>query len=344
MSALSIHRLSEEQYPRWDAFVMECPEASFFHRAGWRTVIQQAFGHNTYFLYAEQAGEIRGVLPLGHIRSFLFGNALISNPFCVYGGVAANDEQARQALIQAACELAEELGVDHLELRHRVRQCPDWPAKEGLYDTFRRPLDPDPEVNLKAIPRKQRAMVRKGIQAGLQGQLDDNVVRLYAAYSESVRNLGTPVFPRRYFEVLQQVFGKDCEVLTVTQGDTLVASVMNFLFRDEVLPYYGGGTAAARDLKGNDFMYWEVMRRACLAGYRWFDYGRSKRGTGSHAFKRNWGFDAEPLHYEFYLVKAREIPDINPLNPKYRIFINLWKRLPLPISQTLGPWLSRDLG
>lgn len=343
-ATVRIGKLQAADISRWDAYVLRCPEATFFHRAGWAQVISQAFGHRSYFLYAERDGAICGVLPLGHIRSLLFGNALISNPFCVYGGVAADDDASRDALIEAACGLAEELQVDHLELRHRVRHRPDWPSKEGLYDTFRKPIDPDPEVNMKAIPRKQRAMVRKGIQAGLQAELDQTVDRLYAAYSESVRNLGTPVFSRRYFQTLKEVFGDDCEILCVTQGDTLVAGVMSFLFRDEILPYYGGGTEAARGVKGNDFMYWEVMRRAGLAGFRLFDYGRSKRGTGAHSFKRNWGFEAEPLHYEYYLVKAKEVPDINPLNPKYRLFINLWKRLPLPVSQTLGPLLSRDLG
>ena len=344
VDTLRIGKLEPADHTRWDDYVMACPEATFFHRAGWQTVIQRAFGHRSYFLYAERGGKLRGVLPLGHIKSLLFGNALISTPFCVYGGVAADDDMARNGLIDAACRLAEELGVDHLELRHRVRRRPDWPGKEGLYDTFRKSIDPDPEVNLKAIPRKQRAMVRKGIQAELQANLETGVERLFTAYSESVRNLGTPVFPRRYFEVLREVFGEDCEVLSVTQQDTLVAAVMNFKFRDEILPYYGGGTEAARAVKGNDFMYWEVMRRAGEAGYRVFDYGRSKRGTGAHSFKKNWGFEPEPLHYEYYLVKAREVPDINPLNPKYRLFINLWKRLPLPLSQALGPLLSRDLG
>jgi len=343
-AAPRIATLTAADHPRWDRFVLDCPEASFFHRAGWQTVIEQAFGHRTHFLYAEVDGEIHGVLPLGHIKSLLFGNALISTPFCVYGGVAASDPAVVDPLIDAACRLAEQLGVDHLELRHRHRRRPDWPAKDGLYDTFRKSLDPDPEANMKAIPRKQRAMVRKGIQAGLAADLDPGVDQLFTAYSESVRNLGTPVFPRRYFQTLRTVFGEDCEVLTVTRDGTLVASVMNFLFRDEVLPYYGGGTAAARAVKGNDFMYWEVMRRACLAGYRVFDYGRSKRGTGAHSFKKNWGFEPEPLTYEYYLVKAREIPDVNPLNPKYRLFIDLWKRLPLPVSQRLGPLLSRDLG
>lgn len=341
---LEIMRLSPADAGRWDGFVQSCPEATFFHRAGWQTVLGDAFGHPAYFLYAQRDGAIQGVLPLGHIRSRLFGNALISTPFCVYGGVAAVTEEAREALVEAACELARRLGVDYLELRNQVRRHPDWPAREDLYVTFRKAMDPDPEANLKAIPRKQRAMVRKGMQAGLESSEDPGVERLYAAYSESVRNLGTPVFSRRYLEVLKAVFGEDCRVLTITRQGELVAAVMSFYFRDQVLPYYGGGTALARDFKGNDFMYWELMRRSCQQGLRWFDYGRSKIGTGSYSFKKNWGFEPEPLCYEYFLVKARGLPNINPTNPKYRLFIDLWKRLPLPVSRALGPLLARSLG
>jgi FemAB-related protein (PEP-CTERM system-associated) len=186
-------------------------------------------------------------------------------------------------------------------------------------------------------------MVRKGIQAGLVGQVDDGVERFFDAYSESVRNLGTPVLPRRYFALLKEVFGEACEVLTVTREGRTVASVLSFYFRDQVLPYYGGGTAEAREVKGNDFMYWDLMRRAAGRGVRVFDYGRSKVGTGSYDFKRNWGFEPEPLHYAYYLVRAAAVPDVNPLNPKYRVFIHLWRRLPLRVSQVVGPMLARSL-
>lgn len=335
--------LDEADFKRWDGFVERHPDATFFHLSGWKTVIEKAFGHRTYFLYTEEGGGITGVLPLVHVNSLLFGNSLVSCAFCVYGGAVADNEDSRQLLEAEACRLAGQLGVDALELRNRVRQHPDWPYKE-LYVTFRKQMDADVEKNMLAIPRKQRAMVRKGIEAGLTSTIDHDVNRLHLAYSESVRNLGTPVFPKKYFQTLKDVFGEQCEILSVEHNGQLIASVMSFYFRDEVLPYYGGGTELARDLKGNDFMYWEVMRRAVEKGVKIFDYGRSKMGTGSYSFKKNWGFVPEPLFYEFYLVKAKELPDINPLNPKYQLFIAAWKRLPLPISQAIGPWLSRDLG
>lgn len=338
-----IKLLEPSQSQRWDNYVMAEADGSFFHLSAWRQVIKQAFGHDTYYYYAEQDGEITGIVPLTHVNSLLFGNSLISNAFCVYGGIVASNDTAFNALQAQARQLARKLGVDCLELRNRRQRHPDWPHKE-LYVTFRKELDPDIEKNMNAIPRKQRAMVRSGIKAGLTSVVDDNVERFYRAYSESVRNLGTPVFPKKYFQILKDVFGEACEILTIEQDGCLVASVMNFYFKDEVLPYYGGGTDAARDLKGNDFMYWEVMRRAVEKGCRIFDYGRSKVGTGSYRFKKHWGFEPEPLYYEVDLVKAKQIPEINPLNPKYQLFIAAWKRLPLPVSQIVGPWLAKDLG
>lgn len=328
---------------RWDEFVSDCSEATFFHRAGWKTVIERAFGHRTCFLFAEAGGRIEGVLPLAEVKSLLFGHTLVSLPFCVYGGIAAQTERARRALDEAALSLAEKLRVDHLEQRCLTSRHPDWLRKD-LYVTFRKQLDSDVERNLLAIPRKQRAMVRKGIKAGLQSTVDEGVERFFFAYSASVHRLGTPVFSKHYFQILKQVFGADCEVLTVMHDGQLVASVLSFYFRDEVLPYYGGGTALARELAGNDFMYWEVMRRACERGLRVFDFGRSKRGTGSFDFKKNWGFEPQPLHYEYRLVRGKFVPDHNPLNPKYRLFIKLWQRLPLPLANLLGPHIVKSLG
>ncbi len=328
----------------WDDYVDNTDKASFFHKAGWQEVIEKAFGHQTYFLYSEKKGRVTGVLPLVHINSLFFGNSLTSTAFCVYGGIIADDKEAYDELDKEACRLAEKLNVDHLEMRNRTQITPERPHKE-LYVTFRKELDADQEKNMLAIPRKQRAMIRKGIKAGLTSEIDENIDRFYQAYSESVRNLGTPVCAKKYFSLLKQVFKEQCEILTIVDKQKqLIGSVMNFYFKDEVLPYYGGGTRHARAVQGNDFMYWEVMRRAVEKGIKIFDYGRSKEGTGSYRFKKHWGFEAKPLYYEFYLVNAETIPDINPLNPKYKLFIAAWKRLPLPISQIVGPWLAKDLG
>lgn len=340
---MQIKRLDATTAQRWDRYVDRTAGATFFHRAGWKEVIERAFGHKTYFLYAERNGDIRGILPLGHINSLFFGNALISAPFCVYGGVVCDDEEVKSRLIEEAQDLARTLNVDYLEMRNLQPHCAGWVRKE-LYVTFRKAIDPDVDTNMKNIPRKQRAVVRKGIEAGLQGEIDANVERFYEAYAHSVHALGTPVFSKKYFRLLKEVFGEQCEILTVTKDSRLISSVMSFYFKDEVLPYYGGGTREARDVKGNDFMYWDLMRRACEKGVKVFDYGRSKIDTGSYNFKKNWGFEPAPLYYEYHLVNAKAIPDVNPLNPKYQMFIKLWTKLPFAVTKLVGPRIVMNLG
>lgn len=342
-AAIQIKILNTDNFPAWNDYVSQHNEATFFHLSQWKMIIEKAFGHKTYFLYAEQDGSVVGVFPLARVKSILFGDSLMSLPFCVYGGVLANSPEVQQQLENHACQLAEQLKVDQLEVRNVKPVRSDWKRKE-LYVRFRKEIESDVDKNLSAIPRKQRAVIRKGIKSELQSRIDESIDHFYPLYAESVRNLGTPVFSKRYFKILKDTFGEQCDIVTITHQGKPVSSVMNFYFRDQVLPYYGGGGVDARALKANDFMYWEVMRRSCEKGLKWFDYGRSKEGTGSYSFKKNWGFVPEPLNYEFYFVKAQDIPDLNPLNPKYRMFINTWKKLPLPVANMVGPHIVKYLG
>jgi FemAB-related protein (PEP-CTERM system-associated) len=328
---------------RWDAFVMACPEATFFHRAGWQKIVGDVFHHDSYFLYAELDGHIQGVLPLGHINSWLFGNSLTGLPFTVYGGVAALTPEAADALELEAQQIAQRLGVAQLELRNIKPRHPDWPTQD-LYVTFRKEILADEEANMLAIPRKQRAMVRKGIKNGLIGEIDSDVDRFFGLFADNVHRHGTPAMPKKYFQALMTVFGADCEVLTVVAPDgRALSSVLSFYFRGEVLPYYAGDFEPARDLAANDFKYWELMRRACARGLKVFDYGRSKQGTGPYAFKKNWGFEPTPLHYEYCLYKRDTIPQNNPSNAKYKLLIEAWRRMPIGLANWLGPFIVRNL-
>ena len=329
---------------RWDAFVMACPQASFFHRAGWLKLVEQVFGHRGYFLYAERDGLIEGVLPLAQVKSLLFGHALTGLPFAVYGGVAANSEAAASALEAEAQIIAKAIGAEHLELRNVEARHPDWP-KQDLYVTFRKAILAEEEANMLAIPRKARAMVRKGIKNGLVSQIDRDVSRFFALYADNTHRHGTPAMPRRYFAALLSEFGADAEVLTVCAPDGRpLSSVLSFYFKDEVLPYYAGDDESARDLAANDFKYWELLRRAGARGLKLFDYGRSKLGTGSYAFKKNWGFEPTPLHYEYCLYKRDCVPQNNPNNAKYQLLIRCWRRLPIGVANWLGPFIVRNLG
>jgi FemAB-related protein (PEP-CTERM system-associated) len=327
----------------WDSFVLSHAEGTFFHRIGWHSIFRDVFRLEPRYLVAERNEHIVGVLPLVLQRSRLFGDGLMATPFCVQGGPLALDSEIDAALTSAALTLQTQTSAPYLEFRSRIATH-GWAVKKGLYATFSKSLSADDQENLLAIPRKQRAIVRKTLDSGLTSHVDEGIDNLFRVYSESVRNLGTPVFPKRYFSVLRNTFGKDCDTVVVKDRGVPISAVMNFYHHETVLPYYGGGTKLARRNGANDYLYWEVMRRAAARGYRHFDFGRSKAGTGAFSFKKNWGFEPEWLEYEYHFLPGHSMPDKNPLNPKYSRKIEAWKKLPLPIANFLGPLLIRGLG
>ena len=347
--AVTVRPLTEAAHAAWDRFVEGHQQGTFFHHAAWAGLLAKAFRHTALYAYTERDGAITGILPLVQVKTALFGNTLISAPFCVYGGPLCSDEESLSALNEYAREKLAQSGATAVEYRFREEpsgtfEDGPWQRKDDLYVTFRKELATDDAENLKAIPRKQRAVVRKSIDRGMTSVSDQDVDRLHAIYAHSVRNLGTPVFGRSYFRLLRDVFAAHMDVVTVYDGEAAVASVLNFYHRGEVLPYYGGGLSIARTVGGSDFMYWEVMRRAVAKGCNKFDFGRSKAGTGAFSFKKNWGFVPQPLFHRFMLRDGASIPDHNPLNPKYRMFIAAWKRLPLPVANVVGPMIVRGVG
>lgn len=341
-ASYSISTLGRDDEKSWDEYVRRNRSASFFHLSGWREILETALGHRTYYFVAKQGPRIVGLLPLVHVKSYLFGNGLSSLAFGAYGGAIADSEGVRDALEDKAVELGRELGVGSVEFRYRERSGKDRPTKE-LYERFIKPLHQDEDENMRAIRAKQRNIIRKGIKNGLELKVD-TCDSFYEIYAESVRNLGTPVFPRKLFRAMTEVFPDSTEVLTVHLDSEPISSALVYYHGEEVCPYYWGGKFAARTLKGNDFLAWKIICRASERGCKSFDFGRSKRGTGSYQWKVNLGFEPQQLFYEYELIRDREIPDINPLNPKYRLFVDLWKRLPLGVSKIVGPVLSRGLG
>jgi FemAB-related protein (PEP-CTERM system-associated) len=337
----AVHRYDAARRAEWDAFVTGSG-GSFFHLSGWKTLFEEVFGFRTHFLFAEQDGSITGVLPLIEQNSILFGHGLISSPFCVQGG-PTGDSSSCLALDSAAQRLMAETNSSFIEFRSKVATRTGWQSKKDLYATFRRRLTGDDEANLKAIPRKQRAVVRKAMQAGLTVHIEPDPQAFYPVYARSVQNLGTPVFPRRYFQRLCEVFAGQCDLVVIRDRGVAVSGVLNFYFGDAVLPYYGGGLASARHSGANDLMYWEVMRHAAARGCRSFDFGRSKAGTGAFAFKKNWGFEPEWLEYEYWLPAGMDLPDNNAASPKYKLLVNSWKRLPHRLADLVGPFLIRHL-
>lgn len=321
----------------WDAYVLSSPQGTPFHLRAWSRVLVACFPYQSHCCLALEGGRVRGVLPLHQARTFPFGQALISLPLAVYGGACADDEGICLALADHAGALARRLSVRYVEYRNRSA-IGTLPVKD-LYYTFRKELFDDPEKNLAAIPRKQRRMVRQGDKHDLKSTVgrEELLDAFYAVYAHSVRNLGTPVFPKQWFASLLREYGEACRILTVLRGSETVAAVLAFFFRDQVLPYYGGALKSSFQYAANDFMYWHLLCYAATHGARIFDFGRSKKETGPFEFKRHWGFEPVLLPYQYDLVTATTMPDFSPKNSSFGLPIMIWKQLPLPVTRWLGP-------
>lgn len=332
---------------RLDAWVMAHENGLPFHRPKWLKAIEAGTRQTAHCLIAESAGEIAAILPFHLVHSPLFGRALVSSGFAVGGGILSDSQTATRRLAAVICNLAEQWSCPTVELRGGALPGGKWIEKRDAHANFLKPLHADDEAELLAIPRKQRAEVRKGIESGLttkagRGQRD--LDWHYAIYAESVRNLGTPVFPKSLMESVLEAFPDDADILTVLHEGRPVASVLSLYHNGTVMPYWGGGVWDARKLRANDVMYYALMNHARQRGCTRFDFGRSKTGSGAYSFKKNWGFEPEPMAYAVYTADGHEPRDVNPNSPKYKAQIALWQKLPLPIANLLGPWIAKGLG
>ena len=337
--------LSEQD--RIDDFLDAQAETTPFHSRDWLKAVEASTGHCAHVLLCEERGRIVGLLPLHRVTS-LFGDVLVSTGFGVAGGILAETPRVAAMLMLAVEELAARLACPSIELRGGALpgRRAAWTIRRDTHAGFVAPLPADDESQLLAIPRKQRAEVRKGLANDLEIRVGSGAADRamhYAVYAESVRNLGTPVFPRALFAAVLDRFGADADILTVLHRGAPVASVLSLYWRGAVMPYWGGGTRAARELRANDAMYFALMRHARARGCDRFDFGRSKVGSGPYHFKRNWGFTPQPLAYAQWTAPGVAPRDADPASPRHRAAIAAWKRLPLPIANRLGPLIARGL-
>ncbi|WP_242123192.1 FemAB family XrtA/PEP-CTERM system-associated protein [Sphingobium sp. Sx8-8] len=331
-----------------DAFVMGHGEGTPFHRPAWLLAVARGTGNRAHMLSAvAPSGQIVGLLPLHHVKSLLFGQALVSSGFAVDGGILASDPAAVSALA-AACEgMARDGGIASVEIRGGPVPAEGWARHEGSHLGFTRPLAADDEAELLAVPRKHRAELRKALaNDALRVEIGRDARHRqahYRVYSESVRNLGTPVFPARLFREVLRQFGEDADILVVLEGDRPVSAVLTLYHHGRVMPFWGGGIGDARRLRSNELMYYRLMAHGRDRGMTMFDFGRSKTGSGQAAWKKSFGFDPVPLSYHSWPANGG-MRDINPNSPQYQRRIELWKKLPLPVANLIGPFIARGLG
>ncbi len=344
---MAVTALAPEDEAAWDAFVERAPGSTPFHLLAWKRVVERSFGHRAHYLLARRGGHVVGVLPLVETKSFLFGHALVSVPFAIGGGVLAEDAEddtAASALLAAARALADSLGVDYLELRSERPRFPDLPTKD-LYVTFRADLTEGEEALLRRMERKRRQMMSYVARAGYELRLagEEELPLFYRLFSLSMRRHGTPVYPRRFLAAILDEYRGQSHLAFVHHRGRPVAAALSLLFAGVLLPFYAGAADGGRPRGADDFLYLALMRWGRLSGFHTFDFGRSKRGTGAWKFKSRWGMEEVPLGYQVHLVRAKRVPNLTPANPRFDLPIRLWRRLPLPLTEALGPLIVKRL-
>jgi FemAB-related protein (PEP-CTERM system-associated) len=332
-----------DEAARVEGFVAEMG-GSLFQRAAWLQAVERGTGQRARGLLAEKRGAITGWLPLTEVHSPVFGRLLASSGFAIGGGVLVVEPSAARSLWRAAEELAGRLSCPTIELRGGPLPA-DWQVRTDSHCGFAADLAADDAAQLLAITKRQRAEVRKGLAEDLILEVGRGRAGLdvfYAMYSESVRNLGTPVFPRGLFEAM--IESLDADILTAFHKGRPISSVLSFYHAGACMPYWAGGTYAARRLRANERLYYELMLHARRRGCTRFDFGRSKTGSGHWAFKKNWGFEPEPLSYASWTAPGAQKRDADPTSARHAAQIAIWKRLPLPLANLLGPPIARGLG
>jgi serine/alanine adding enzyme len=328
---------------RWDDYVSRAAMGTAYHLTRWREVFERAFGHRCHYLAATRGGQVVGVLPLVEFKTWLFGHFAVSLPFVNYGGVIADDRAGAQALANAAWQLARERGFRHVELRHVAQQFPELPVKRhkvamtlalpataaGLWD---------------AIDRKARNQVRKAEKSGLVSvsggpELLDG---FYDVFAVNMRDLGTPVYPRRFFDLVTRLFPERARVHQVRLGEQVIAASITLGWRSTVEVPWASSLQTHRDKSPNNLLYWSMLQYAIDQRFTTFDFGRSTPGEGTYHFKTQWGAEASPLNWEYWL-HGGSMPDQSPKNPKFRLAIATWRRLPLWVANRVGPRVVRNL-
>ncbi|MCB0324046.1 MAG: FemAB family PEP-CTERM system-associated protein [Bdellovibrionales bacterium] len=355
---ITVTAVAEAERAVWEAFLQHLPADHHAFHWHWREILRRTFGHQPHYLLARTPdGTACGVLPLFHVKSMLFGAALISVPYLNGGGIHAETDAAFAALEQAAAALGQELRVDYVELRHR-KPAPEFdgePALEGkLVERSHKvsmllPLDADPEALFASFRPKLRSQIRRPSKSGIVARVGADgdpylnpLDAFFTVFSEHMRDLGTPVFPKRLFHLSHEAFGPACRIITVWLEQTPVAAGITVGHGTATEMLWAASLRRYSAMAPNMLLYWEAMKTAIQDGYRIFDFGRSSYGSGPHRFKMQWGASELPLHWHYRLLEG-DIPDINPENPRFTTMVRCWQRLPLPLANTLGPWITKSL-
>ena len=354
---ITVIQAHQKHAPLWDRYVHRHSGAVLYHLFAWKTVIERTYGHKTYYLAAlsEDGAQVTGVLPLVHLRHFIFGNTLVSQPFFDMGGVLADDENTEKALIARAVGLGRSLNVDWVELRHtRSHSCfENGPFSESVSwrletHKVRMVLDlpSSSDVLMKAFRSKLRSQIKKPLKRGLKARIGGTELldAFYQVFLINMRDLGSPVHARILFHNVLEQFGQDARIVIVQYGDIPCAASIIAGFKMVLLNPWASSLRTYSHLSPNMLLYWTMLEYACDNGYTIFDFGRSTPGEGTHRFKRQWGARPEVLHWYRIYLNAHPPETALSETSKFDRAIGYWQRLPVSVTALMGPMIRKHIG
>lgn len=343
---MTIRLYTEADRSRWNAYVMNSEEASCYHLIQWKDVIEKTFGHKTYYLLSEDhEGTINGILPIVNLKSLLFGNYGVSLPFFNYGGLCADNVTISKELLQEAINVAKARNMKHLELRHVQNAENGLPVKTSKV-SMRLALPDNPEILWKSFPSKLRSQVKRPTKEGMYSKLGRNeeLKSFYSVFSVNMRDLGTPVYPKSFFQNILHAFADTTWISTVyTKNHVPVASGFLLGFKGILEIPWASSLREYNKYSPNSLLYWNALEFACNHGYKVFDFGRSTPDEGTYKFKEQWGAQPTQLYWHYWMRNGSSLPELNPHNPKYRLAIKFWQKLPVSLTKLIGPSIVRNL-
>lgn len=331
--------------PACDEFVKEHETGRLAQLPAWSEMITNLFGYTPYYLVARGEGKaVKGILPLMHVKTFLFGNQMISQAFNDYGGILADSDAASDALFEKAVELAQQHGCDTLELRNIEPLPYDLKLRDDKVTMFISLEGGAQAVWEKARPeiRKQtRKAERSGLAAvnGREDLLDD----FYDIYSRRMHQLGTPAYPRQLMAAMIETFPDLVKIFAVRLEDKTVAAGLMTCFNGIAEIPWSATLGQYNRMYPNRLLYWTMIQYYAEHGARIYDFGRSTAGSGNYEFKRRWRAEPVRLHYQYWVRPGMELSIVSPDNPKYQKKVAMWRKLPYWLARRLGPVVSRRL-
>lgn len=314
----------------------------------WMFFTKRIYGFPIHRFVSKSDHEANGWLALAHVRHPIFGNYLATSPFGSYGGFGYASVAVRDALLVKARELTNDLGARHVNVRFEAGEASPpkgWIQSPG-YCTFLVDLAPNPDDLLRLFSSDHRNHIRKSLKKGFSirfGRLDllDDV---YTGLARSMHELGSPYHSKKYLRLMAESLGDALEFAVMYNAVGKIAGAGVFIFHGAVATNLHANVL--RDFRSEyagEFLYWSVIERYCMIGFKVFDLGRSLVGSGNETFKMKWRPRRQLLAYWYAFTGKHALPQLNQTNEKFQVAIRIWKLLPAFIVQALGPGLIRGI-